>query len=163
MAAARRRELDIPRNVAATLGRSAVEAAVNGYYFNTAGGKVDWSHLVSAACSAKRSIPFQIAAVQMVERSTPERTRSSCSSSLPESLEGLNPPDPFGATGLGSAAIRLSLRLADHALSRLYTDGRRQKRIGRSTTPRRRRHVTHRHYGAGTAQAMPPPELSLPQ
>ena len=39
-----------------------------------------------------------------------------------------------------------------------YIDGRRQKRIGRSTTPRRRRHGTHRHYGAGTAQAMPLPE-----
>ena len=56
MAEARRRELDIPRNVAATLGRSAVEAAENGYYLNRAGEKVDWAHLVNAACSAKRSI-----------------------------------------------------------------------------------------------------------
>jgi len=74
-----------------------------------------------------------------------------------------NPPYPFAATGLRSAAIRLSLRLADHAFSRLYTDGRRRKRIGRSTIPRRRRYVTHRHYGAETAQAAPPPERSLPR
>jgi uncharacterized protein (TIGR02452 family) len=57
MAAARQRELDIPRSVAADLGRSAVEAANNGFYFNIAGERVDWSHLVDAACSAKRSIP----------------------------------------------------------------------------------------------------------
>jgi uncharacterized protein (TIGR02452 family) len=56
MGAARRRELDIPRNVAAALGRSAVEAAVNGHYLNRAGEKVDWSVLVNAACAAKRSI-----------------------------------------------------------------------------------------------------------
>ncbi|HEV8722072.1 MAG TPA: TIGR02452 family protein [Candidatus Binatia bacterium] len=56
MSAVRRRELDIPRNVAAGLGRSAVEAAGNGHYFNRAGKKVDWSPFVNAACSAKRSI-----------------------------------------------------------------------------------------------------------
>ena len=60
-------------------------------------------------------------------------------------------------------AILLSLRLGDPALSRLYTDGRRQKRIGLSTTPRRKRHVRHRHYGAETAQGVPPLELSLRQ
>jgi uncharacterized protein (TIGR02452 family) len=57
MSAARRRELDIPRNVAAALGRSAVEAAVSGNYLNSTGEKVDWSRLVNASCSAKRSIP----------------------------------------------------------------------------------------------------------
>src|SRR5215475_13133630 len=57
MAAARRRELDIPRDVAAALGRSAVEVGVTGYYFTRAGEKVDLAHLVSTACSAKRSIP----------------------------------------------------------------------------------------------------------
>ncbi|MGH7844721.1 MAG: TIGR02452 family protein [Candidatus Binatia bacterium] len=57
MATARRRELNIPRDVAAQLGRSAVEAAVNGYYFTKTGEKVDWSHLVDAACAAKRSVP----------------------------------------------------------------------------------------------------------
>ena len=57
MAAARRRELDIPRDVAAALGRSAIGAGVAGYYFTGAGGKVDFARLVHTACSAKRSIP----------------------------------------------------------------------------------------------------------
>jgi uncharacterized protein (TIGR02452 family) len=57
LAASRRRELDIPRNVAAALGRSAVEAAANGYYVCGSGAKVDWSRYVQAACSAKVSIP----------------------------------------------------------------------------------------------------------
>jgi hypothetical protein len=74
IAAARLRELDIPRDIAAALGRSAVEAAVNGYYFNRAGEKVDWAHLVSAACSAKRSIPPE-AALPNVERTAFPETR----------------------------------------------------------------------------------------
>jgi len=53
----RRGELDIPQNLAAALGRSAVEAATNGYYVSAAGTKVDWSRHVQAACSAKVSIP----------------------------------------------------------------------------------------------------------
>ncbi len=53
----RRQELDIPRNVAAALGRSAVEAATRGYYIYGASAKVDWSYYVQAACSAKVSIP----------------------------------------------------------------------------------------------------------
>ncbi|HKE31674.1 MAG TPA: TIGR02452 family protein [Candidatus Angelobacter sp.] len=57
MARARRRELDIPRDVAAALGRSAVEAGVTGYYFTRAGEKVDLARLINTACSAKRSIP----------------------------------------------------------------------------------------------------------
>jgi uncharacterized protein (TIGR02452 family) len=57
LAAARRRELDIPRYVAAALGRSAVEAATKGHYLNRAGEKVDWSDLVDAACARKQSIP----------------------------------------------------------------------------------------------------------
>ena len=64
-----------------------------------------------------------------------------------------------GGDRVALRAILLSLRLADPALSRLHTDGRRQKRIGLSTTPRRKRHVRHRHYGAETALAVPPLEL----
>lgn len=56
MAEFRRRELDIPRDIAAALGGSAVEAAVSGFYFNQTGKKVDWHHLVGAACSGKQSI-----------------------------------------------------------------------------------------------------------
>lgn len=57
MSTSRRRELDIPRNVAAALGRSAVDAATRGYYACGANPKVDWSRSVQAACSAKVSIP----------------------------------------------------------------------------------------------------------
>jgi len=56
MAASRREELDIPRDVAATLGRSAVEAARQGYYVTEAGLWVDWRDAVGAACAAKVSI-----------------------------------------------------------------------------------------------------------
>jgi uncharacterized protein (TIGR02452 family) len=57
LAESRRRELDIPRTTAATLGKSAVEAAERGYYINQAGTKVDWSCDVQAAISGKISIP----------------------------------------------------------------------------------------------------------
>ncbi|MBO0720465.1 MAG: TIGR02452 family protein [Blastocatellia bacterium] len=57
MAVTRRRELDIPRNFAAALGRSAVEAAANGYYLYESGAQVDWSNHVRTACSSKISIP----------------------------------------------------------------------------------------------------------
>ena len=56
MANARRRELRMPRELAANLGASAVAAIHSGHYPSSAGRKVDWSHLVEAACSAKRSI-----------------------------------------------------------------------------------------------------------
>ena len=56
IAASRRMELDIARSAAAALGRSAVEAARNGYYLNRVGDKVDWRLLVQSACAAKRSI-----------------------------------------------------------------------------------------------------------
>jgi uncharacterized protein (TIGR02452 family) len=56
MAASRRQELDIPRDVAAALGRSAVEAASQGYYVTEVGRRVDWRETVEAACAAKVSI-----------------------------------------------------------------------------------------------------------
>lgn len=57
MAEACRRELAIPPDEAAALGRSAVEAARSGTYVTGAGRRVDWSSLVNRACEAKRSIP----------------------------------------------------------------------------------------------------------
>ncbi|MFN8487074.1 MAG: TIGR02452 family protein [Caldilineaceae bacterium] len=57
MAADRQRELNIPREVAAELGRSAVEAARQGYYLTKANQKVVWRAAVQAACAAKLSIP----------------------------------------------------------------------------------------------------------
>lgn len=56
MAESRRQELNIPRERAAALGRSAVEAVRLGYYTNRAGDRVDWSDQVRHACSAKRSV-----------------------------------------------------------------------------------------------------------
>lgn len=56
MASSRREELNIPRHVAAALGRSAVEAAGEGFYVNVAGQEVDWRNAVQAACAAKVSI-----------------------------------------------------------------------------------------------------------
>jgi uncharacterized protein (TIGR02452 family) len=57
MAESRRHELLIPRERAAALGRSAVEATRLGYYLNRAGDRVDWGDQVRHACSAKRSVP----------------------------------------------------------------------------------------------------------
>ena len=56
MAAARRQELSIGADVAAALGRSAVEAARCGFYVTRDGQKVDWRAAVQAACAAARSI-----------------------------------------------------------------------------------------------------------
>lgn len=57
LAAARQRALNLSRGVASALGRSAVEAACQGYYIDGAGMKVDWRDAVAAACAAKRSLP----------------------------------------------------------------------------------------------------------
>jgi uncharacterized protein (TIGR02452 family) len=56
MASSRRQELSIPRDVAAVLGQSAVEAARKGIYITRAGQEVVWRDVVQAACSAKLSI-----------------------------------------------------------------------------------------------------------
>jgi uncharacterized protein (TIGR02452 family) len=56
MAASRWQELHIPRDVAASLGRSAVEAVREGFYVTKAGEKVMWREAVHAACAAKLSI-----------------------------------------------------------------------------------------------------------
>jgi hypothetical protein len=56
MASARRRELDIPRHIAAGLGELAVAAARDGYYLDEAGNKVELQGFVSTACAATRSI-----------------------------------------------------------------------------------------------------------
>jgi uncharacterized protein (TIGR02452 family) len=56
MAAARRQDLNIPRDVATALGRSAVEAARTGRYVTKAVQQVVWRDAVQAACAAKLSI-----------------------------------------------------------------------------------------------------------
>ncbi len=56
LAASRRQELDIPRSVAAALGRSAVKAAQEGFYISETGEEVNWRDAVQTACTAKLSI-----------------------------------------------------------------------------------------------------------
>lgn len=56
MAISRWQELNIPRDAAAALGRSAVEAAREGFYVTKAGQKVVWRDAVQAAGAAKLSI-----------------------------------------------------------------------------------------------------------
>ena len=56
MAESRRRELDIPREVAAALGRSAVDASNDGFYRDQRGNVVDWRGLVERARLLKKSI-----------------------------------------------------------------------------------------------------------
>lgn len=74
MAASRRRELDIPRDVAAALGRSAVTASRNGFYVIGDTQKVMWRDVVQAACAAKRSIAPDVA-LPPAERPTFPETR----------------------------------------------------------------------------------------
>ena len=56
MAASRRQELNIPRDVSVALGRSAEEAASKGLYVTRTGQEVVWLDVVGAACAAKLSI-----------------------------------------------------------------------------------------------------------
>jgi uncharacterized protein (TIGR02452 family) len=74
MAASRRQELNIPRDVAAALGRSAVKASRNGFYVTKDGQEVVWRDAVQAACGAKRSIAPD-AALPRIERSPFMETR----------------------------------------------------------------------------------------
>lgn len=61
LASMRRSELDIPRRLAAELGRSAVAACANGYYVGRDGSRVDWGRMVDSAVGAKASIPPEAA------------------------------------------------------------------------------------------------------
>ncbi len=47
----RQQELSVPGNVAAELGKSAVEAASKGYFINSANEKVSLGEFVQAACA----------------------------------------------------------------------------------------------------------------
>lgn len=57
MAAERRRELLIPRDLAAALGQSAVDASEHGRHELADGRTVEWRAEVDAACHGKVSIP----------------------------------------------------------------------------------------------------------
>jgi uncharacterized protein (TIGR02452 family) len=74
MASSRRQELSITWEVAAALGRSAVEASRKGFYVTNDGHEVVWRDAVQAACDAKRSIAPN-AALPHSERSPFMQTR----------------------------------------------------------------------------------------
>ena len=117
MAASRRRELDIPRSRAAELGRTAVEAAAQGYYLYGDSVKVDWSRQVHAARSAKQSIPpdadlpesdsnaFEESRVQVVNETTLGAARRLVESGLkPLALNFANGVHPGGGFLSGARA-----------------------------------------------------------
>lgn len=56
MGRARRRELDMSRSRALSLGESAVEASRRGHYQTASGETIDWSAYVKSACQKKISI-----------------------------------------------------------------------------------------------------------
>lgn len=117
MAESLRRELDIPRDVARELGRSAVDAADAGYYVNSDGEKVDWSAAVQAACAAKLSIPpdaplpsapraaFLETRVQVADETTLHASRRFVASGLrPLALNFANGIYPGGGFLVGARA-----------------------------------------------------------
>lgn len=56
LANARRRELDIPRNIAQKLGMTAVHAIQTGRYFTRSGDEVSWNESIDLAVQQKKSI-----------------------------------------------------------------------------------------------------------
>jgi uncharacterized protein (TIGR02452 family) len=134
MATSRRQELDIPRHVAAALGRSAVEAAVKGFYVYGAGRKVDWSRYVQAACSAKRSIrpaaplpshesiPFPETWIQVTNETTLGASRRLVDRGLrPLALNFANGIHPGGGF-LGGARAQEEVLCRSSALYRTIVD-----------------------------------------
>ena len=56
MGKSRQNELDIPRQKASELGRSALEVINTGYYQNASGENIDLKQFILEACSAKKSL-----------------------------------------------------------------------------------------------------------
>ena len=117
IAEARRKELDIPRDRAAYLGRSAVEAADNGFYVDSTGGQVDWKRAVQGACAGRVSIPpdaslpalktpgFSETRVQIANETTLGASRRLLRNSLtPLALNFANGVEPGGGFLTGSKA-----------------------------------------------------------
>lgn len=116
LAAIRQQELDIPRDVAAALGRSAVEAAAKGYYvYGT--NNVNWSDYVQAARNTKVSIPpdaplpahestrFAETRIQVANETTLAASRRLVEAgSKPLALNFANGAQPGGGFLLGATA-----------------------------------------------------------
>lgn len=117
LAAARRRELDIDREVAAGLGRSALDAIRTGTYRGPAGEVVDWREAVEAAVLSKRTIPpayglpdrpgapFPVTEVQVANETTlSAASRLSRAGLRPLALNFANGVEPGGGFLSGARA-----------------------------------------------------------
>ncbi|EIC21642.1 TIGR02452 family protein [Thiorhodovibrio frisius] len=71
---ARQRELQIPRERAAALGQSALNAILDGHYINQQGQRVEWQQAIGQALALRRSIsPDE--ALPTADRVAPSATR----------------------------------------------------------------------------------------
>ncbi len=136
MSSSRRQELDIPRNIAAGLGTSAVEAATAGHYGCANGTQVNWSRYVQAACSAKVSIspdaplpepewnPFSETRIQVANETTLGASRRLVESGLrPLALNFANGVSPGGGF-LGGAKAQEEVLCRSSALYQTIVDDR---------------------------------------
>lgn len=135
MAASRRKELNIPRDVAAALGRSAVKASGTGFYVTKDGQEVVWRDVVRAACDAKRSIapdaalprsessPFTQTRVQVTNETTLGASRRLVEYGLrPLALNFANGIQPGGGFLSGARAQEEALCRSSAVYQTLFDD-----------------------------------------
>lgn len=112
-----RRDLDIPRGMAADLGRTAVDLSNAGEYFTTTGARVDFGELVRTAQEARKSLPpdavlpevptplFESTQVQVMNRTSLQASREMVSAGKrPLALNFANGISPGGGFLHGARA-----------------------------------------------------------